>query len=92
MSKEMVKYREPYKCIKCGQELVFLKNRNGMLIDYKRLIYKNANTAIEVKNYLKDKHITGMKCLNCQKTFIIDWTHGLPQQLDDDTLNAILRG
>lgn len=88
---EMVKYREPYRCIDCNQEMVFFLTTNGMLIDYKRLLFKNANTAIEVNKYLKQKPIIGMKCLNCQRRYIIDWTHGLPQQLDDKTLNSILR-
>ena len=78
---EMCTYRKPYACKKCGQEMLFFTLPNGMLIDYKRLLFRKSATLFEVKDYLSSRKIRGIKCLNCQEEFIIDWTMGLPEQL-----------
>lgn len=71
----------PYRCKNCGQDMLFFLTNNNTLIDYKALFCYNDQTLYGIKHYLENKNIRFIKCLVCNKTYIIDWTHGYPMQL-----------
>ena len=72
----------PYKCDKCGQEMLFFYSDNGMLIDYKALFKKWYNL-YDINKYLQYKNIKYFKCITCNKLYIIDWRDGYPKPLYD---------
>lgn len=78
----MCKRITPYVCKQCNQETLFFSTKNNMLIDYKSLMKKGLNRYSLIK-YLQDKNIKYIKCINCNKEYIIDWTDGYPTQLLD---------
>lgn len=80
--KEMCILRKPYQCQKCGQETLYFVTNNRMLISYSDLM-KNAGMLPDVKNRLYNRRVKYLKCLNCNKEFIIDWRNGYPLQLLD---------
>lgn len=72
----------PYRCKKCGQDMLFFVTSNNLLIDYKKLF----NDLVSLQNIvhnLESRNIKYLKCLVCNKTFIIDWTNRFPCQLTD---------
>lgn len=84
--KEMCKVIEPYICKECGNELLFFVTNNG-LIDYKKILSKY-KTFGDLYNFLQNKNIKYLKCLVCNKMYIIDWGQHFPQQLiDKDSIN-----
>lgn len=83
---QMVELLKPYKCKKCGQEMLFFLTKNNTLIDYKALMVDYSYTLMDIKKYLEDKNICFIKCLSCNKTYIIDWTDGYPVPLIDETI------
>jgi len=72
----------PYKCKLCGQEMLFFVTQEGILIDYKEFI-NNMASLQEMIDMLTHRRVRFLKCLCCDKMFIIDWSHGWPQQLLD---------
>lgn len=85
---EMCKKVTPFKCKKCGQDMLFFITENNTLIDYKGLMSNINNGIYGIKHYLENKSVRFIKCLVCNNTYIIDWTHGYPiQLLDKDILN-----
>lgn len=79
---EMCKRITPFKCKKCGGDMLFFETKNKVLIDYKELL-GHGNGLPEVKHYLENKNVTYLKCISCDRYFIIDWTSGYPTQLTD---------
>lgn len=73
---------DSFKCKLCGQEMLFFVTENGSMIDYKDFISKmySLNTMINMLAYRK---VRFLKCLCCNKLFIIDWSKGWPEQLLD---------
>lgn len=83
MQKEMCKIINPYRCPNCGNDVLFFtKNHSGTVIDYKFLIDSGYGLN-DLINYLGDKNIRYIKCLACQKMYIIDWSNGYPVPLLD---------
>ena len=80
--KEMCILRKPYCCKKCGQDTLYFITSNRMLISYSDLM-KNASMLSDVKKRLYYRQVKYLKCLNCNKEFIIDWRRGYPIQLLD---------
>lgn len=76
----------PYKCKVCGQDMLFFETRRKTLIDYKRFL-DNGYTLSDMKNSIAKDNIRFLRCIQCGRSFIIDWTHGWPEQLMD--INAI---
>jgi hypothetical protein len=87
---EMCKYRRPYTCKECGQEMLFFPTKNNTIIDYKRLLLKNCNTLRDVKHALESGGVKRIKCVVCGKYYIMDWTNGLPEQFIDPEVCANL--
>lgn len=83
--KEMCTYVRPYVCPICGNELLFFVTRYNKLIDYKGLMENHYNLS-ELINELGNRNITHMKCLTCNKDYIIDFSNGYPTPLTDKTL------
>lgn len=81
--KEMCKIITPYRCKECGQDMVFFLTNNNILLDYKGLIIDQSKSLQELKQYLEPRAVCFMKCLSCNKTYIIDWTTRYPTQLTD---------
>lgn len=77
---EMCTYITPYKCKICGGELLFFETDRHTLIDYKYL-FMRSDSKDTLINRLRNKHIKFIKCLQCNRSYIIDWTNGYPQQL-----------
>lgn len=84
--KEMCRIITPYRCKECGQDMVFFLTNNNTLLDYKGLIVDQANSLYDLRRYLESKSIRFMKCLACNKTYIIDWTNEYPVQLTDKSV------
>jgi hypothetical protein len=82
--KEMCTLRKVYNCKVCGNSLFFV-TKNRMLISYADIM-RNGNTLYNLKERLNYRGITSIKCMNCNKEFVIDWRHGFPEQLIDTTV------
>lgn len=81
----MCRILAPYTCKNCGQDMLFFTTSNNTLIDYKRLL--SVGGIYELKHYLESRSIRGIKCLICNKEYVIDWTKGYPEPLlDKDVL------
>lgn len=79
----MCRYITPYKCKKCGGELTFFTTLKGTLIDYKRLLRLSKDKQ-DFLTKLRRYHIRSIKCLQCNKEYIIDWTNrGYPEEMVD---------
>lgn len=86
--KEMCSIITPYRCSKCGQDMLFFTTNGNILVDYKKLFVNNMMTMSEIKEYLAKKKVKYMKCIGCNTTYIIDWTNGYPYPLlDANVLN-----
>ena len=79
---EICKKIIPYKCEKCGEEMLFFYTDNGMLIDYKTL-FESGYSLYDIKKYLQYKNVKYFKCITCNKLYIIDWRDGYPKPLYD---------
>lgn len=82
---EMCDIITPYKCSKCGQEMLFFITNSGLLLDYKKLFYSGLS-AQEIKNFVANNKVKYIKCIGCNNTFIIDWRKKYPMQLLDKNL------
>ena len=80
---EMCKTREPYRCACCGEEMLFFVSDTNRLIDYKKLFLQYGINSTQFKTHLYRRYIRYLKCLCCNRYFIIDWTTGYPTQLLD---------
>jgi predicted RNA-binding Zn-ribbon protein involved in translation (DUF1610 family) len=85
MPKEMCSYITPYRCSKCGEDVLFFVTSNNHLIDYKAMI-DNRKSIYQLKEYLAEKRVKFVKCLACGQTYIIDWSNGYPVQLLDKNI------
>ena len=72
----------PYRCPKCGQDMLFFTTKDGRIIDYKKFL-DSAKSLDELKDYLERRNIKFIKCLGCDKSYITDWTNGWPEPLTD---------
>lgn len=82
--KEMCKII-PYRCPKCNNDLLFFVSQRNptRLVDYKNLMNTTSNIS-ELKEYLYHRSdLSYLKCLCCNKLYIIDWTHEYPIPLTD---------
>lgn len=79
---QMCNYITPYKCKRCGSELLFFVTHNKTLVDYKKL-FMNSCGKEEIERKLRGYSITHIKCMECGKDYIIDWSSGYPEQLTD---------
>jgi len=80
--KTMYELIHPYRCKNCGQDMLFFTTNSGTVIDYKEF-FNRGNTLSEMKRYLERRNIGFLKCLCCNKLYIIDWTDDWPQQVID---------
>lgn len=78
---ELCKFITPYNCKICNNPLYFLSNDN-ILIDYKYQM-NISKSSYELKNYLSNRKVKYIKCIICNKLFIIDWSNVWPEQLID---------
>lgn len=81
-NKILYKLITPYKCKICGQDMLFFTTPSGTIIDYKEFLNRG-NTLSEMKTYLEKRNIKYIKCICCDKLFIIDWSNGWPEQVTD---------
>ena len=84
--KEMCRIITPYRCKECGQDMVFFLTNNNILLDYKGLIIDQSKSLQELKQYLEPRSVRFMKCLSCNKTYIINWTTGFRVQLTNKSV------
>lgn len=80
--KEMYHIIKPYRCQVCNQDMLFFLTANNVLIDYKGLFGRTKNL-YKIRQYLEQRRIKYIKCLSCNKIYIIDWTQRYPTQLLD---------
>ena len=85
MSEQLYKLITPYKCKVCGQDMLFFTNNRGTIFDYKEFLNRR-NTLPEMKRYLEKRDIKYLKCICCDKLYIIDWSHGWPEQITDGSI------
>lgn len=81
-NKLMYKLISPYRCKQCGQDMLFFTSSNGTVIDYKEFLNRGIPLS-EMKRYLEKRNIKFIKCICCDKLYIIDWSHGWPEQVTD---------
>ena len=82
--KTLCKIMTPYTCKECGEEMLFFVTGNPKyIIDYKMLVIKQQRTANEIYNILIENNVSYIKCLVCNKKYIIDWSNIYPEQLID---------
>lgn len=74
---QMCKMITPYRCSVCGQDTMFFVTGRHTIIDYRMLFYKGI-TSYELKNYLRSRDVKYIKCISCNKIYVIDWTKGFP--------------
>ena len=82
MAELLYKRITPYKCKVCGQDMLFFTHNKGTVIDYKEFLNRGITLA-EMKQYLEKRNIKYIKCICCDKLFIIDWSKGWPEQITD---------
>ena len=70
----------PYRCKLCGQDMLFFETKRGTLIDYKPFISKGYSLE-QMISFLESKGVKFLYCTRCQRSFIIDWRNGWPEQL-----------
>lgn len=73
---------KPYKCPVCNQDMLFFTTKDGNLIDYKKFIHR-ADSLENMEDYIGRRNVKFIKCINCNRSFIIDWTNGWPIPLTD---------
>ena len=82
MKQQMYELISPYKCKICGQDMLFFTTTGNTIIDYKEF-FNRGNTLSEMKSYLGKRNIRFLKCICCDRLFIIDWTNDWPEQVID---------
>ena len=75
----------PYRCKVCKQDMLFFTNNKGTIFDYKEFLNQR-KTLPEMKRYLEKRDIKYLKCICCDKLYIIDWSKGWPEQITDRTI------
>lgn len=85
MLKEMCSYVTPYRCSKCGEDVLFFVTSDNHLIDYKVMLDRGYSI-YQLKEYLAERRVKFIKCLSCGQSFIIDWSNGFPVQLLDKNI------
>ena len=80
--KMLYKLITPYRCKVCGQDMFFFTTPTNNVIDYKEFLSR-ANSLSETKRYLEKRNIRYLKCICCNRLFIIDWSKGWPEQVTD---------
>ena len=79
--KVMCKTITPYICKKCGEEMLFFVTGNpNYIIDYKNLFFKE-QTSDRIYNIASENDVSYIKCLVCNKKYIIDWSNKFPEQM-----------
>lgn len=73
---------KPYQCKVCGKELLMFQTRGNRLMDYK-IFLAQARSREEMISILRSHHIKFLRCISCEKSYLIDWTTGWPTQLLD---------
>ena len=72
----------PYRCKVCNQDMLFFMTKHNTLIDYKALIERSED-ASTLKKYLILKDVQYIKCITCNKIYLIDWSNHIPVPLTD---------
>lgn len=80
--KEMCRSITPYVCNECGNDTLFFITKNGILIDYKTMMERGMSLT-QIKQFLYEKNIKYIKCISCNRQYIIDWRNGYPVNLID---------
>jgi hypothetical protein len=84
---EMCKLNNPCTCKECGNNMLFFLTDRNTLIDYSRL-FSNGATSPKIYRELQKVNVRFIKCLVCNKCYLIDWSEKFPKQLiDRKTLN-----
>ena len=71
--------------IKVYNKQVFKETFNidvEQFIDYKTL-FDNGYNLYDIKKYIQYKNVKYLKCITCNKLYIIDWRDGYPKPLYD---------
>lgn len=76
----MCTLHNPCRCKDCGNELLFFTTARNTLIDYKAL-FANGRTSPEIYRELQDSKVRLIRCIVCNKSYIIDWSNKFPEQL-----------
>lgn len=74
----------PYKCQVCGKELLMFQTDNNRLMDYKIFI-DQAYSVNDLRKTLRNHHVKYLKCISCDRSYLIDWSKGWPTQMLDKT-------
>lgn len=72
----------PYKCPSCNGDMTFFTTKRGIMIDYKKLIMDGYNKET-LRKFLERQGIKYFKCMECNRTFVIDWRDSYPTGLTD---------
>lgn len=84
-TKNMCSVITPYICPVCKQPTLFFVNKYNKIIDYKALIDRQT-TLYGIKNFIAANHAVAIKCIECNKEYIIDWSNGYPTILNNTTV------
>ena len=88
--KDLCKTIKPYICPKCGNDSLFFITYKGNLLSYKNMMI-NGSDIYDIKALISINRVSYIKCLSCNKVFLMDWTKGFPiGWFDKDALSRFL--
>ena len=81
---------KPYLCTVCGEDTLFFVTKNNRLIDYRYMI-RSGMTLQQIEDYLRERGVTKMKCINCNKEYLMDFREKYPKNLNTTDLLSLLK-
>lgn len=82
MAEQLYHLIKPYQCKICHKESLYFMTKQGILIEYRPFI-KDALSLQRLIEKLTYQGIRFLRCTNCNISYVIDWSHGWPEQLVD---------
>lgn len=79
----------PYICTVCGEDTLFFVTKNNRLIDYRYMI-RSGMTLDQIENYLKERGVNRIKCINCNKEYPMDFRKRYPTNINTTDLLGLL--
>lgn len=79
-----------YKCTVCNQDTLFFMTKYGSMIDYYALI-KRGMSLEQIENLLREKNVTKIKCMNCNREYYMDFREKYPKNIDTKDLIGLLK-
>jgi len=65
---------KPYVCRVCRNDTLFFLTTDDRLIDYKAMIETECMNSDDIYKNMTDMDVILMKCIHCNREFMINWT------------------